>query len=89
MLSNDDKSKLVKLLKELVSAGVTDDKTLQDNLVFIDKKIEEFTSGKIPETAEQMQKLLIGISEQLTEIDNHSQKKLKLLDFVKNISPKN
>ena len=89
MLSNDDKSKLVKLLKELVSAGVTDDKTLHDNLVFIDNKIEEFTLGKIPETAEQMQKLLIGISEQLTEIDNHSQKKLKLLDFVKNISPKN
>lgn len=89
MLSNDDKSKLVKLLKELVSAGATDDKTLNDKLVFIEKKIEEFTSGKIPETVEQMQKLLIGISEQLTEIDNHSQKKLKLLDFVKNISPKN
>ena len=89
MLSNDDKRKLVKLLKELVSAGVTDDKTLNDKLVFIEKKIEEFKSGKIPETAEQMQKLLIGISEELTEIDNHSQKKLKLLDFVKNISPKN
>ena len=40
MLSNDDKGKLVKLLKELVSAGVTDDKTLNDKLVFIEKKIE-------------------------------------------------
>ncbi len=89
MLSKDDKSELVKLLKELVSTGVIDDKTLHDKLVFIDKKIDELISGEKTETAEQMQKLLIGISEQLTEIDNHSQKKLKLLDFVKNISPKN
>ena len=89
MLSKDDKSKLVKLLKELVSTGATDDKTLNDKLVFIDKKIDELTSGKKPETAEQMQKLLIAISEQLTEIDNHSQKQLKLLDFVNNITQKN
>ena len=89
MLSKDDKSKLVKLLKELVSAGVSDDKPLHDKLVFIHKKIDELMSGKKPQTAEQMQKLLIDISEQLTEIDNHSHKKLKLLDFVKNISPKN
>ena len=89
MLSNDDKSKLVKLLKGLVSTGVTDDKTLHDKLVFIDKKIDELSSGEKSETAEQMQKLLIDISEQLTEIDNHSQKKLKLLDFVTKISPKN
>ena len=89
MLSKDDENKLVKLLKELVSTSVTDDNTLHNKLVFIDKKIDEFTSGKKPETAEQIQKLLIDISEQLTEIDNHSQKKLKLLDFVKNISPKN
>jgi hypothetical protein len=89
MLSKDDENKLVKLLKELVSTTVTDDNTLHDKLVFIDKKIDEFTSGKKPETIEQMQKLLIDISEQLTEIDNHSQRKLKLLEFVKNISPKN
>jgi hypothetical protein len=89
MLSKDDENKLVKLLKELVSTSVTDDNTLHNKLVFIDKKIDEFTSGKKPETIEQMQKLLIDISEQLTEIDNHSQRKLKLLEFVKNISPKN
>jgi len=89
MLSTDEKSKLVKLLKELVSTSVTDDKILEDKLVFIDKKIDELMSGKKPETAEQMRKFLIGISEQLTEIDNHSQNKLRVLDFVKNISPKN
>ena len=89
MLSKDDENKLVKLLKELVSTSVTDDNTLHNKLVFIDKKIDEFTSGKKPETIEQMQKLLIDISEELTEIDNHSQRKLKLLEFVKNISPKN
>ena len=89
MLSTDDKSKLVKLLKELVSTSATDDKILHEKLSFIDKKIDELTSGKKLETAEQTRKFLLGISEQLTEIDNYSQKKLKLLDFVKNISPKN
>ena len=89
MLSTDDKSKLVKLLNELVSTSATDDKVLHEKLSFIDKKINDLTSGEKPETAEQIRKLLIDISEQLTEIDNHSQKKLKLLDFVKNISPKN
>jgi transcription termination factor NusB len=89
MLSTDDKSKLVKLMKELVSISVTDDKVLNDRLEFIEKKIDELTSGKKHETAEQMRKFLQEISEQLSEIDNHSHKKLKLLDFVKNISPKN
>ena len=89
MLSPDDKSKLVKLLKELVSTGVSDDKILHEKLLYIDKKIDELTSAKKHDTDEQILKFLISISEQLTEIDNHSQKKLKLLDFVKNISPKN
>lgn len=89
MLSTDDKSKLVKLLNELVSTSATDDKVLHEKLSFIDKKIDDLTSGEKPETAEQIRKFLIDISEQLTEIENHSQKKLKLLDFVKNISPKN
>ena len=46
MLSNDDKGKLVKLLKELVSAGVTDDKTLNDKLIFIVKKLKSSRRGK-------------------------------------------
>ena len=40
MLPTDDKSKLVKLLKELVSTSATDDKILHEKLSFINKMIK-------------------------------------------------